>query len=109
MNDAWTIGLFAMVLGLIVVLSVLGGLSLLTYGLGWFERHLKKLETKPVLKAEGVDPRIVAAIVAAIAASEKRRFRIHRIRYLQSDAGDETWQDVTRAQQLISRQMGRKG
>jgi Na+-transporting methylmalonyl-CoA/oxaloacetate decarboxylase gamma subunit len=108
MNEAWSTGLFALVIGLTVVVCALGGLAFLTYGLGWLERHLKKMETKPVLKEEGVDPKIVAAIVAAISATEKRRFRVRRIRYLQPDAGDETWQDVVRAQQMISRQVGRK-
>lgn len=111
MSDNWAIGLTALVIGLSVVLATLGGLALLTYAIGWFEKRLKALETKPVLKSEseGIDPRVVAAIIAAISASEKRHFRVRRIRYLQADGTDEAWQEISRTQLLLSRQVGRKG
>lgn len=109
MNQDWTLGLAALVIGPTVVLAALGFLALVTKLIGIVDQHLKVFERKPVLKEEGLDPRIVAAITAAIASCEKRRFRIHRIRYLRPQSGEDTWQELSRAQQLISRQVGKIG
>lgn len=109
MSSDWTLALVALVIGPTVVLSALGLLALVTKGISLVDRRLKDLERKPVLKEIALDPRIVAAIVAAIAAAEKRRYRIHRIRYLAPQSGEDAWQELSRTQQLISRQVPRRG
>ncbi|MDD5088484.1 MAG: hypothetical protein PHI18_06775 [bacterium] len=109
MSSDWTLALVALVIGPMVVLAALGLLALVTKGISLVDRRLKDLERKPVLKETALDPRIVAAIVAAISAAEKRRFHIHRIRYLAPQVGEDAWQDFSRAQQLIARRVPRKG
>ncbi|MBU0508835.1 hypothetical protein KKH27_08380 [bacterium] len=109
MSQDWTLALVALVIGPTVVLAALGFLALVTKGISLIDRRLKDFERKPVLKEERLDPRVVAAIVAAIAAAEKRRFHIHRIRYLAPQTGEEAWQELSRAQQLLARQVPRTG
>ncbi|RPH94174.1 hypothetical protein EHM69_08060 [candidate division KSB1 bacterium] len=99
-------------------LSVLFGAAavLLIAGIRAFIRHSGKSESRQAAQSEmtpglpqtDVDPSVVAAIIAVISDLEKQPVRVHRIRYLTPSAANEAWQDLGRAQLLITRQVGRK-
>jgi hypothetical protein len=97
------IDLQSLLLGAFAALAVIGLRAL------WKRRQAARATSDSQGGRGSMDPAVVAAILAAITAEEAQPVRIHRVRYLDPHFSGGEWMEISRAQQLMSRQPGKKG
>lgn len=113
-SENLNLGLYGLMIGMSVVLFVLGLLTALTYLMSYLVQKYKP--TRLLEKIDDtnsqvhiIDPMVVAAITSVVATLENRKFKIHRVRYLEQSLQESSWQDIGRTKLFSARNPVKKG